>query len=213
MIVVVFLLVLVAALAAWSGRPEDVDAWVRNDVLDLARTPIERLADGMGLVRVTGRVRPIDGTVEAPVTARRCLAFVVSLYESGRRPMSERLSGGRPFLVEDDTGSVLVDPGAGFVMALVDGHYVGVGEVSLSRERQAELWSAFKIPDNYRHSCFYDGLNLWREDVLVEGTIVSVAGHVGVEVHPSGESEGPRQLPTRLVVRGQPLLVADHVSG
>jgi hypothetical protein len=167
-------------------------------------------------VRVTGRVRRAEALVEAPVTGTPCVGFLVSLLSHGRMPTRERLMRARPFLVEDETGSVLVDPGPSCAMALPPGKHHSVTAVNLPPDRRADLWQAFQIPARYRYSWFFDDLNFWREDLLLEGTVVSVAGHATEEVHATGESAGPRQLPTRLVIRAggphEPLLLADHFS-
>jgi hypothetical protein len=204
---------LVVALMTW-GWGQDGDAWIRHDLGDASPTPIGRLAAGP--VRVTGRVRRAEELLDSPVTGTPCVAFLVSLLSHGKTPTRERLTYARPFLVEDETGSVLVDPGTSYAAALAPGKQYSVTALNLPPRRRADLWQAFQIPSHHRYSWFFDDLNFWREDLLVEGRIVSVAGYAMEDVHASGESAGPRQLPTRLVIRAggphEPLLLADHFS-
>ena len=82
--------------------------------------PVSALSDASCRVVVTGVAREADRTVRAPFTGRECLAY--SWYvdavttERGsdgvrfRRNVVDRGREVVPFLVDDGTGSVLVDP-------------------------------------------------------------------------------------------------------
>jgi hypothetical protein len=86
-----------------------------------APTPIVALDDASGRVVVTGIARRADRTVTAPFTGRDCLAYswrvdavTVERGPDGvrhRRDVVDRGRGAVPFLVDDRTGTVPVDPG------------------------------------------------------------------------------------------------------
>ena len=84
--------------------------------------PVRKLHGHRGPVEIEGRAVEGDaGTVEAPFTGSRCLAYtyeVEELRSSGKTQSWETLDtgmGGVDFVVDDDTGRVRVDPtGADF---------------------------------------------------------------------------------------------------
>jgi len=85
---------------------------LRNDPL-----PVRDLHGHRGPVEIEGRaVEGDDGTVEAPFTGSRCLAYtyeVEELRSSGKTQSWEPLDSGMDgvdFVVDDGTGRVLVDP-------------------------------------------------------------------------------------------------------
>ena len=85
---------------------------LRNDPL-----PVRDLHGHRGPVEIEGRaVAGDDGTVEAPFTGSRCLAYtyeVEELRSSGKSESWETLDtgmGGVDFVVDDGTGRVVVDP-------------------------------------------------------------------------------------------------------
>lgn len=85
-----------------------------------APVPVSGLSEASGRVVVTGVARKADRTVRAPFTDRDCLAYSwhVDAVTTERGPDGVRfrrnvVDRGReavPFLVDDGTGSVLVDP-------------------------------------------------------------------------------------------------------
>lgn len=85
-----------------------------------APTPVSGLSETSGRVVVTGVARAADRTVRAPFTGRDCLAYTWHVdavtTERGadgvhfRREVVDRGREAVPFLVDDGTGSVLVDP-------------------------------------------------------------------------------------------------------
>lgn len=87
----------------------------------LWRTDPTRVADlpnRSGTMEVQGRARVLDGsgTVEAPFTGTACLACEWTVTEEQHTQHGTNWvevaagRGGAPFLLEDDSGSVLVDP-------------------------------------------------------------------------------------------------------
>lgn len=85
----------------------------------LWRTDPTRVADvpnRSGALEVRGRAREVEGAVAAPFTGTACLACEWVVEEERHTQHGTNWvevdsgSGGVPFLVEDDSGSVLVDP-------------------------------------------------------------------------------------------------------
>lgn len=83
--------------------------------------PIGELGAASGRVLVTGVARRAERTVEAPLTGADCLAYAwritgrkVVVGFGDARPTGYEIGRGRdavPFVVEDDTGRVRVEPG------------------------------------------------------------------------------------------------------
>ena len=99
-------------LYAGGRRLTTVVHVLRNDPL-----PVRALHGHRGPVEIEGRAAEgDDGTVEAPFTGSRCLAYtyeVEELRSSGKSQSWETLDtgmGGVDFVVDDGTGRVLVDP-------------------------------------------------------------------------------------------------------
>ncbi|ADJ14606.1 GIDE domain-containing protein [Halalkalicoccus jeotgali] len=76
------------------------------------------LTDSEGAIELHGTARTTDGTVPGPVTGTECLLaeVVVEEYESNQHGGSwtevDSATRSRPFVLADDSGSVLVDPRA-----------------------------------------------------------------------------------------------------
>lgn len=122
----------VAALGAFGL----VGAWMLVVGVRKARTgyemraseviPTTAVASATGPVEIQGTAKPLDGTVTAPYTETECLAYT---YQTKRRehdhghdddhgPEYRTVDSGSdriPFRVEDDAGSVVVDPSDGDV--------------------------------------------------------------------------------------------------
>lgn len=83
-------------------------------------TPVSALTETSGRVVVTGIARPADGTVTAPFSQQACLAHswhvdALNREFDGdgvryRRGVVDRGRGAVPFIVDDGSGTVLVDP-------------------------------------------------------------------------------------------------------
>lgn len=101
---------LALGFAVWHGRA------IRG-VLGLSSTDVISLATGTtGPVSITGRARRADESLTSPFTGTECLALeyeVEELRHTGNAPSWVEIDsriGAVPFLVDDGTGSVLVDP-------------------------------------------------------------------------------------------------------
>lgn len=92
-------------------------------------TPVSALSDSSGRVVVTGVARRADGTVTAPFTRREALAHSWHVEALSREwsndgvrhrwAVVDRGKRAVPFLVDDGTGTVLVDP-AGATLRLAE---------------------------------------------------------------------------------------------
>ncbi|WP_339104361.1 hypothetical protein [Haloterrigena salinisoli] len=95
-------------------------------------TPLEEVPDATGLVAFEGTARASDeGTLEAPISGRACLAYAVQSRTRNRADVDAnadadelwthdgRASAGVPFLVDDGDARVAVDP-TDAVLSLAD---------------------------------------------------------------------------------------------
>lgn len=115
-VVAVFGLIGVALLAV-AAR----EAWLALRYRSRRPTPVGELTGASDQVVVSGIARRAERTIEAPITGRDCLAYgwrvsdlrTVRGLDGSVRTRQYDVGTDRdavPFLVEDDTGSVLVDP-------------------------------------------------------------------------------------------------------
>lgn len=114
-LVVAGAIVLAGVLALWHAYRElrPVYHILTNDPV-----PVRDLPQRSGPTEVQGTARPTDdhGTVHTPFTETDCLAFEYEAQEyrsSGKNSHWKTLDEGGawvPFLVEDDTGTVRIDP-------------------------------------------------------------------------------------------------------
>lgn len=76
-------------------------------------------------VRIVGQI--VDGgTLVAPITGRTCVSFDAVILENqpGRKVVTRGLRG-TPFIVDDGTGKILVDPRGAFIHVVYDTSEVG----------------------------------------------------------------------------------------
>jgi hypothetical protein len=75
--------------------------------------------------RVVGRI--VDGgTLVAPITGRACVSFDAVVLEAGpARKVVTRGLRGTPFIVDDGSGKILVDPRGAFIQVVYDKSEVG----------------------------------------------------------------------------------------
>jgi hypothetical protein len=155
----------------------------------LAGAPRSRIGDvRQGVVSVQGRVALGEQVLVAPLSGRRCAAFRLAVPARVLGGDSDPVSEARPFWLDDGTGLALVEAGTDVVLAL--------------RPRASGRWGSPRRG--------------YREGLILEGEIVSVAGHAALELSPSAAPPGPRKLPACLVLRAggsaEPLLIADDVA-
>ncbi|WP_276260232.1 GIDE domain-containing protein [Haloglomus litoreum] len=105
------------------------EVWLAVRYRSRRPTPVGDLSEASGTISVTGIARRADDLVTAPITRRDCLAYgwrvtdlrTVRGFDGSIETRTSEVGRGRdsvPFVVEDETGSVRVDPeGAEFRLA------------------------------------------------------------------------------------------------
>jgi hypothetical protein len=115
LLVVFALLAAAAYLVRWLGADQRIARTLRQ----ARRTPVGSLRPGAA--RVKGLARKKDQVLTAPISGRPCLAYQIAVDEDQRleawQPLV-RLTDAHPFLVDDGTGQVLVEPDRNLVLAL-----------------------------------------------------------------------------------------------
>ena len=156
----------------------------------IQRNPGREIAGGN--VRVKGKAWNQGPLLHAPVTQRPCLAYHLRLEEQdeGRWREVLVLRDARPFLVEDETGKVLVQPEKDFDVALAE-HALG-GSGTMKVEDPARYRNLASVLQAAGISLTVPWLGFERhfrcfEGVVEQGEVVSVLGHAAHEVRPDGE--------------------------
>lgn len=177
-----------AGLAAWWFSP------YQKTLRALRAAPRVRVADAQEgqLVRIVGTLRAHRETLVSPLAARTCAHFDVLVEErvkSGKNSSWRTLfreHDSRDFVVEDESGRVIVDTG-GLEVALVQDHHQRSGTFEdASPELEALL------ARNGHTSTGFFGMNRtlrYREGVLEPGERVSVLGWAHWEDDPEGERD------------------------
>jgi hypothetical protein len=167
--------------------------------------------------RVVGSAQTLEETLEAPLTGRPCLYFVVTVeqhHSTGRSSYWRtiiREERGVPFLLSDGTGKAIVDPRSAKVALDVDGRGDSGTFDSPSEREQAFL---------DRHGTSGQGWVFnkrlrYREAVIEIGETVAILGEGIREPDPTAPpAEAYRgDQPTRLRMTSSPrfpLLISDN---
>ena len=207
--------IIFAALGAIEGARRVFGAearrwrWVRA----IPITTVDSLVEGQ-VARVKGTVVDTDAVMlEGPMTGRPCVVYSVTM--SGGLPTAGKThrdatrfrvaeQSAQPIVVRDATGSVIVD--------------LGSARLSLSRHRKRSS----RRDDLSRLRTFAArngqvGVQQasWREEILLPGDEIVVAGLVARELRPDAEAAERiyrEELPTRLRFVGSaahPLMLSD----
>lgn len=174
--------------------------------------PIAELPEGV-IGRVTGHARILDGTLVAPLSGRRCVAYEIVLAENTHNSHREiaREARGVPFLLEDDSGRAVIDPADAAYALDLDRRATGGGE-DTTRPELAAMFERLGLPATLgtRRKIAL------REGVIEAGERVSVLGVAAREPDPTAAPAGYRDAaPTRLRLAGSrrdPLVISDHPS-
>lgn len=151
--------------------------------------------------RVVGVARPLDATtVIAPLSGRACLAYFVRVSDKthgGRGGQADlelaAESGGTPFLLEDETGTAIIDPdGAHCVLAIDD----KVGSGGDPTDRQRAFLARYAATD-----LAHDWIR-WYEGIVSPGERIAVVGY-GVR------NDGRLRMSSSPHL---PLVICDHVA-
>jgi E3 Ubiquitin ligase len=166
--------------------------------------------------RVVGAARIIEGSLEAPLTGRACLYYVVTVeqhHSNGRSSYWKNIireERGVSFLLDDGTGRAIVDPNAAKVALDVDGRG-NSGTFDEPDEREAAFLA--------RHGTSGQGWVFnkrlrYREAVIEVGETVAIVGE-GVrepDPHAAPEAAYRGEQPTRVRMTSSarfPLLISD----
>lgn len=123
------------------------------------------------VVRIVGTIVE-GGTVNGPITGRVCVCFNAVIHPVGagqgdRRSWGQPLNrvGGAPFVVDDGTGRIDVDPGGLVIRAEIDHHRV--------ERAGATIHDATMIPDwvRYDELVLDEGVLQLRDRVVLEGVV------------------------------------------
>ena len=178
-----------------------------------------------GLVRVTGRARPVGALLQAPISGRECLAYEIVVRGAMLQLVVERREIA-PFVVEDQSGEMPVDIATPFELSL---KHDLVATTNSDNPRFRDL-TALSVPlphprliEVLRNAGIepYEGGRLltfsYGEGILGPGEVVSVGGIAEDVVDPTGERPDLRAPPQRRMLHGTndcPLLISDakHVT-
>ena len=156
-------------------------------------------------VRVVGQI--VDGgTLVAPITGRACVSFdAVVLDEDGDGPnVLARGVRGTPFIVDDGTGKILVDPRGAYIHVVYDQSEVG----TLDAARIAD-------PDLLAPLAGRTDQLRFDEGVLTIGEHVAVTGLVSAAGTAEDEPVYRRLAPTELRLTGasdRPAVVSERLE-
>ena len=131
----------------------------------IENTPTSRIRSvAMGMVEVKGRALRKYALV-APMSHTPCVYYRLTRYRKDKnnrwQVISVTSSDNTPFLVEDDTGRIEIDPSGGRIRA--GSRQEGFpGQVGLTRFDS-------------------DGSEKWREDKIIEGTLLYVLGFASIK--------------------------------
>jgi hypothetical protein len=152
--------------------------------------------------RIVGVARPLDDkTVIAPLSGRACLAYFARVsdktfgHSSSQQADLELAaeSGGTPFLLEDETGTAIIDPdGARCVLAIDD----KLGTTGDADERRRAFLMRYAANDLAR-----DWIR-WYEGIVSAGERIAVVGY-------GTRSEGRLRMSSSPHL---PLVICDHVA-
>ena len=188
-------------------------------VLATPSTDVFSLSTGTtGPVSVTGRVTPLDDSLVGPFSGQECLAIeyeVEELRSQGKGSSWVDIDSGRgavPFLLEDDTGSVLVDPSR-VRFALDDSELIRVDggaeppeRVQRFIERNADVDSEERTLDLKVVELNVGNDRRYAERRLDPGDAITVFGDATPR---SGTNGRPGQVNAALTADGHPLVISD----
>ena len=144
-------------------------------------------------VRIVGRI--VDGgTLVAPITGRACVSFDAVVLEDlpGRKVVTRGLRG-TPFIIDDSTGKILVDPRGALIHVVYDKSEVG----SLDPAKVAD-------PDLIAPLAGRTSKFRFDEGVLAIGEKVTVTGLVSAASSADDDPVYRRLAATELRLTGAP---------
>jgi hypothetical protein len=184
------------------------DAELRRTLARMEATAAAKLHLG-GPFKVVGRIRPLRAPLLAPASQRPCVGYRLQVDELVMglfwKPLV-RLTEVAPFIVEDETAGVEIDPRPHPAVVLMED---AAGPAAPSGPERVAALQAFLRRRGL--PCPAQPLR-FSEGILHEDQLVAAAGVTRTELDPQGQSPGPRRLPEKLVLTGtldSPLLLSD----
>jgi hypothetical protein len=168
---------------------------IDHRVMRMKRVPIAKLAENER-GKIGGPIRVLDGTTTAPLSERTCVCYRVEVRNVHQQEVFSE-TGGVPFVVEDDTGTAIVDPKAAEVKRVWNN--VWGAPSTFHRERVAALFKRHGYRDPVPPH--RDTIRL-TEVILEPGDVIDVVGAGISEPDPEGASDGYRSTKTRIRMVG-----------
>jgi hypothetical protein len=118
-------------------------------------------------VRIVGQI--VDGgTLVAPITGRACVSFdAVVIGNNPARTLVARGLRGTPFVVDDGTGKIVVDPRGAFIQVIYDRSEVG----PIDPKKVADPDFLGQVTGSTEHLRFDEGVLTIGEQVTVTGLV------------------------------------------
>ena len=151
--------------------------------------------------RIVGVARPLDGkTVTAPLSGRTCLAYYVRVSDKtagpGRNPSDLELateSGGTPFLLEDETGTAIIDPDGARCVLATDDKMWSIGDANHRQRAFLERYAANDLAQDWIR---------WYEGIVSVDERIAVVGY-------GARSDGRLRMSSSPHL---PLVICDHLA-
>ena len=186
---------------------------------ELNRAPLTSLRDlpEATRARVVGAAQPLDQTLEAPLTGRPCMYYVVTVeqhHSTGRSSHWRQIikeEAGVPFLLDDGTGRAIVDPRSARVALDVDGK----GDSGTFDEPSARESAFLQRHGTSGQGWMFNKRLRYREAVIEVGEQVAILGEGVREPDPNAPPAGAYrgEQPTRVRLTSSarfPLLISDN---
>jgi hypothetical protein len=211
----VFLLILGIGgfvLLAWYFSPS---ARLKRELKATPRIPLRELPESTR-ARVVGAARTLEGMLEAPLTGRACLYYVITVeqhHSTGRSSYWKtiiREERGVTFLLDDGTGRAIVDPSAAKVALDVDGR----GDSGTFDEPNERETAFLQRHGTSGQGWVFNKRLRYREAVIEVGETVAIVGEGVREPDPAAAPEAAYRgdQPTRVRMTSSarfPLLISD----
>lgn len=169
--------------------------------------------------RVVGAAQPLDQTLEAPLTGRPCMYYVVTVeqhHSTGRSSYWRQIikeEAGVPFLLDDGTGRAIVDPRSARVALDVDGK----GDSGTFDEPSAREAAFLQRHGTTGQGWVFNKRLRYREAIIEVGERVAILGEGVREPDPSAPPadayRGDQPTRVRLTSSARwPLLISDNAD-
>ena len=166
--------------------------------------------------RVVGAAQPLDQTLEAPLTGRSCMYYVVTVekhHSTGRSSYWRQIikeEAGVPFLLDDSTGRAIVDPRNARVALDVDGK----GDSGTFDEPSARESAFLQRHGTSGQGWMFNKRLRYREAIIEVGEQIAILGEGVREPDPNAPPadayRGDQPTRVRLTSSSRfPLLISD----